>query len=330
MLYSFALAAVLSAILSRRVVALPSSSPLYHSGPEILAARQQQQQPSCLRPELIQSASSLTGQEPGTKGIKAGQAAAATYVTLQTHPFLEYRATSNQRLTRTPSDKYNFINFCEGHTITNGQQLAGGSCNGIPMGRLPSEQNMISSVITSPRPGDRLPARVSFNVTVQTAHLRAGVFTNPMANYYTAPQDLDLAGDIIGHCHITIQEMGSLTPTTPPDASKFAFFKGVDDAGDGKGLLTASVDGGLPPGVYRVCTLVSAATHQPVVMPAALRGPQDDCTKFEVAAGGMSAAGAAAGAKIIGTSGVRSSDSTSDGSGSGAAKGGRKNETSDK
>ncbi|KAK1969524.1 hypothetical protein LY78DRAFT_654031 [Colletotrichum sublineola] len=305
MLYSFALAAVLSAILSRRVVALPSSSPLYHSGPEILAARQQQQQPSCLRPELIQSASSLTGQEPGTKGIKAGQAAAAT-------------------------DKYNFINFCEGHTITNGQQLAGGSCNGIPMGRLPSEQNMISSVITSPRPGDRLPARVSFNVTVQTAHLRAGVFTNPMANYYTAPQDLDLAGDIIGHCHITIQEMGSLTPTTPPDASKFAFFKGVDDAGDGKGLLTASVDGGLPPGVYRVCTLVSAATHQPVVMPAALRGPQDDCTKFEVAAGGMSAAGAAAGAKIIGTSGVRSSDSTSDGSGSGAAKGGRKNETSDK
>ncbi|KAK2008386.1 hypothetical protein LZ32DRAFT_540081 [Colletotrichum eremochloae] len=305
MLYSFALAAVLSAILSRRVAALPSSSPLYHSDPEILAARQQQQQPSCLRPELIQSASSLTGQEPGTKGIKSGQAAAAT-------------------------DKYNFINFCEGHTITNGQQLAGGSCNGIPMGRLPSEQNMISSVITSPRPGDRLPAGVSFNVTVQTAHLRAGVFTNPMANYYTAPQDLDLAGDVIGHCHITIQEMGSLTPTTPPDASKFAFFKGVDDAGDGKGLLTASVDGGLPPGVYRVCTLVSATTHQPVVMPAAQRGPQDDCTKFEVAAGGMSAAGAAAGAKIIGTSGVRSSDSTSDGSGSGAAKGGRKNETSDK
>ncbi|KAK1983201.1 hypothetical protein LZ30DRAFT_563010, partial [Colletotrichum cereale] len=211
----------------------------------------------CLRPELIQSASSLTGQEPGSKGAKAGQAPAAT-------------------------DKDNFINFCEGQTITNGQQLAGGSCNGIPMGRIPSQQNMVSSVITSPRPGERLRAGTSFNVTVQTAHLRAGLFANPMTNYYSTPQDLDLAGDVYGHCHITIQDIGSLTATTPPDASKFAFFKGVDDAGDGKGLLTARVDGGLPPGVYRACTMITATTHQPVVMPVAQRGAQDDCTKFEV------------------------------------------------
>ncbi|KAK2028174.1 hypothetical protein LX32DRAFT_500764, partial [Colletotrichum zoysiae] len=212
---------------------------------------------SCLRPNLIQSASSLTGQEPGTKGIKPGQVGAST-------------------------DKDNFINFCEGQTITNGQQLAGGSCNGIPMGRLPSAQNMVSAVITSPRPGERLPAGVGFSVTVQTAHLRAGVFANPATNYYTAPQELDLAGDVYGHCHVTIQDIGSMAATTPPDASKFAFFKGIDDAGDGKGLLTARVDGGLPPGVYRACTMMSTTTHQPVVMPVAQRGAQDDCTRFEV------------------------------------------------
>ena len=38
----------------------------------------QQDQGSCLDPDLIQSASDLTGQEPGTKGIKPGQAASET------------------------------------------------------------------------------------------------------------------------------------------------------------------------------------------------------------------------------------------------------------
>ncbi|KAK1993076.1 hypothetical protein LX36DRAFT_616523, partial [Colletotrichum falcatum] len=256
MLYSFALAAVLSATQVRHVAALPGSFPPGHPGPETLAARQQQQ-PSCLRPNLIQSASSLTGQEPGTKGMKAGQAAAAT-------------------------DKDNFINFCEGKTVTNGQQLAGGSCNGIPMGMIPSQDNMVSAIITNPGPGERLPAGVSFNVTIQTAHLRAGLFSNPTTNYYTTPQELDLAGDVYGHCHISIQDIGSMTTKTVPDAKKFAFFAGIDDAGDGQGLLTATVNGGLPPGVYRVCTMMSATTHQPVLMPMGQRGPQDDCTKFEV------------------------------------------------
>jgi len=313
MLYSFALAAVVSAILSRRVAALPGSFHADHSGPEVLAARQQQQQqqPSCLLPSLIQRASSLTGQEPGSKGIKPGQVAATT-------------------------DRDNFINFCEGKTLTDGQQLAGGSCNGIPMGSLPSAQNMISAVITNPRPGDRLAAGVGFNITVQTVHLRAGLFANPATNYYTAPQELDLAGDVYGHCHVTIQDIGSMTTTTPPDASKFAFFKGIDDAGNGNGLLTARVDGGLPPGVYRACTMMSATTHQPVVMPVAQRGAQDDCTRFEVMSGGgggssssssssssnhnANGSGSSEGsnnAKTILTSGARSSGNTkANGSGS--------------
>ena len=33
---------------------------------------------SCLKTDLIQSASALTGQEPGTEGIKPGQAASRT------------------------------------------------------------------------------------------------------------------------------------------------------------------------------------------------------------------------------------------------------------
>ena len=34
-------------------------------------------------------------------------------------------------LTDSTSDNANFINFCAGKQLTNGQQIAGGSCNGI-------------------------------------------------------------------------------------------------------------------------------------------------------------------------------------------------------
>lgn len=181
-------------------------------------------------------------------------------------------------------DADNFINFCDGQEITNGAQITTGSCNGIPMGKIPALANMISAMITNPKPGDKLTSDTTFNISVQTAHLKAGNFVNPTTNYYTAPQDLDNNGDIIGHCHVTIQDIGSLDSGTPPDPSKFAFFKGIDDAGNGRGLLQAIVDGGLPTGVYRVCTMIAAQNHQPVAMPVAQRGAQDDCNKFEVVA----------------------------------------------
>lgn len=69
---------------------------------------------------------------------------------------------------------------------------------------------------------------------------------------------------------VTIQDLGgSLTPSTPPDPTTFVHFKGIDDAGDNNGGLTNAVTGGLKAGFYRLCTLVAAANHQPVVMPVA-------------------------------------------------------------
>lgn len=49
----------------------------------------------------------------------------------------------------------------------------------------------------------------------------------------------------------------------------FVFFKGVNDQVDGKGGLSATVTGGLPEGMYRVCTMASGSNHQPVLMPVA-------------------------------------------------------------
>lgn len=136
------------------------------------------------------------------------------------------------------------------------------------MGDIPASTKMVSTVILNPQNMQDLTPNQSFNVQLQVANLQAGAFTNATSTYYSAPQTLNSAGQIIGHVHVTIQDMGgSLNPTTPPDASKFAFFKGIDDAGNGQGLLQAAVTGGLPAGVYRVCTMSSSSNHQPVLMP---------------------------------------------------------------
>jgi len=146
---------------------------------------------------------------------------------------------------------------------------------------------MVSSIIVSPKPAEDLAANQDFTISVQTSGLSAGFFTNAQATYYSAPQDINGAGQIIGHTHVTVQDMGgSLEPTQALDAKTFVFFKGINDNGNGQGLLSATVTGGLPAGNYRVCSMSSSANHQPVLMPVAQRGAQDDCQKFTVGANG--------------------------------------------
>ena len=186
------------------------------------------------------------------------------------------------------SDDANFINFCEGKTLTNGQQVEEGSCNGIGeylfylcptlecltnhsvMGDIPAKAQMVSTIITSPQTGEDIEANTDFDLVANVANLQAGSFTNPDVTYYTAPQELGEGGTVVGHTHFSVQDMGAnLNPQQALDATKFSFFKGVNDAGDGQGNLRATVTGGLPAGNYRVCTMNSASNHQPVLMPVA-------------------------------------------------------------
>jgi hypothetical protein len=185
----------------------------------------------------------------------------------------------------------------------------------IAMGDIPAKTSMVSSIITFPLSGSasKLQSDTSFNITVQTQNLVAGSFTDADATYYAAPQALS-GGKVVGHTHVTVQDLGnSLNPTKALDATQFAFFKGINDAGNGQGLLTAVVTGGLPAGNYRVCTMASSSNHQPVLMPVAQRGTPDDCTKFTVGgtgttinvaanngAKGIAAAAAAAAAASLG------------------------------
>jgi len=161
------------------------------------------------------------------------------------------------------------------------------------MGQIPAKDNMITSIILSPKNGENIAAGQDFNITLQVNGLQAGSFTNAVATYYAAPQTLNGKGQVIGHTHVTVQDLGnSLNPQVPPDPTQFAFFKGINDAGNGQGLLSAEVTGGLPAGNFRLCTLTGASNHQPVIMPVAQRGSQDDCTKFTVSDQGGQAQGA--------------------------------------
>jgi hypothetical protein len=74
---------------------------------------------------------------------------------------------------------------------------------------------MVSSIIVSPQPGQNIAANTAFDIQVQVANLAAGSFTNPQNTYYAAPQALS-GGKIVGHTHVTVQDLGnSLTPSNP-------------------------------------------------------------------------------------------------------------------
>ncbi|KAL4926816.1 uncharacterized protein BDV17DRAFT_293163 [Aspergillus undulatus] len=175
---------------------------------------------------------------------------------------------SNNSIGYVPSatDAANFINYCSKRVLTNGNSFKQGSCNGIVMGDIPSERNMISTIITFPFPGQILPANTPFHVKFRTSNLNPGSVTNPNTTLYSAPQSLR-DGNIVGHIHVTIQSLLSASSCNnvtdrgailPPDPAKFVFFKTVFDTRDVRGLFSVNVTEGLPIGFYRACTMVAA------------------------------------------------------------------------
>jgi hypothetical protein len=106
--------------------------------------------------------------------------------------------------------------------------------------------------------------------------MQTGAFTNAQATYFGAPQQLNNAGQIIGHNHVVVEKIDSIDSTQPTSPRVFAFFKGLNAAAQG-GQLTADVTNGLDTGTYRLCSITSSANHQGVVVPVAQRGSVDDC-----------------------------------------------------
>jgi len=177
----------------------------------------------------------------------------------------------------------NFINFCltVNKPITNGQQITTGSCNPAPMGVIASSSNMPSSKFAFPKNFDTIKSNTPFTVSMNIQHLETGNFVNAASNYYAAPQQVNAAGDVIGHSHFVIEEIESLSATNVTDPTHFAFFKGVNEVAQ-NGVLTADVTAGLPAGFYKMSSINAAANHQPVLVAIAQHGGLDDCVYFTV------------------------------------------------
>jgi len=180
----------------------------------------------------------------------------------------------------------NFINFCltvPNLPITNGKQITTGSCNPAPIGVIPNVDNMPSSKFVTPPNGGSVKANTAFTISMAVSNLVTGNFVNAQENYFAAPQQLDGSGKIVGHTHFIVELLnGGLAQTTPTDPGTFAFFKGVNGAAV-NGVVSEDVTDGLPAGAYRLCSINSAANHQPVIVPVAQHGALDDCSYFTAA-----------------------------------------------
>lgn len=60
---------------------------------------------------------------------------------------------------------------------------------------------------------------------------------------------------IVGHAHIVIQKMQSTGSTAILNPQQFEFFKGLNFQ-DVNGISSLAIDGGLPAGAYRICTIM--------------------------------------------------------------------------
>lgn len=177
----------------------------------------------------------------------------------------------------------NFINHCAltlpGVPLTNGQQIATGSCNPAPIGLIPSVDNMPSAKFVNPVNNATIQANTAFDAQLRVKNFQTGSFTNAQKTYFAAPQQLNKAGQIIGHTHIVIETLTSIFQTEPTDSTTFFFFKGVNDPDVG-GIATAQVTKGVPAGAYRMCSINTGSNHVPCIGPIAQHGSFDDCTYF--------------------------------------------------
>lgn len=177
----------------------------------------------------------------------------------------------------------NYINFCltqSGVPLTDGQQIRTGSCNPVPQGSIIAKNKIPSAKFVFPLNFGKIPANQPFTAKLKIKNLQAGAFTNAQLTYYAAPAQVNGDGVLIGHSHLVIEQLRSLDDTEPLDPTTFAFFKGLNAPLDGDSTLSATLDKGLPAGVYRMFSINTAANHQPALASVAQHGSMDDGVYF--------------------------------------------------
>lgn len=224
---------------------------------------------------------------PSNGGLSQAQITALqTSLTLdksQVQPGLEQDGQAVPEAGQVPSltSNNNFINFCatQDTTLTNGLQTTAGSCNPTIMGRILATTKLPSSKFTNPTNFGTIKANTTFTISMAINNMVTGNFVAAATNYYAAPCQVDPTGTVVGHSHVVVEKLDSLTQATVTNPLNFAFFKGLNLAAV-NGVLTADVTGGVAPGAYRLASINTCANHQPVLASVAQHGHMDDMIYF--------------------------------------------------
>jgi hypothetical protein len=143
---------------------------------------------------------------------------------------------------------------------------------------------MVSTLIVQPANGATLSSDQDIVVEIDIQNMDLGFFSDSgiqYLQYYTSGQQLNGQGIIQGHQHITVQNLNGGNAAL--DANGPAFFKEVNDELNGGNTLSATIPAGeLGSGEFRICSITGTFTHQPVLMPVAQRGSQDDCIRITI------------------------------------------------
>ena len=158
--------------------------------------------------------------------------------------------------------------FCDSNPIPN--------CHNTVQGLIPPNNKMPSTLIISPPSNANLTSSTGFQIKLLTTNFQGGLpLTDLNAKHLTQPQLLSSNNEIMGFIKIVIQPISG---QSVPDAKTVSFFKqlGVNNE------ITVNKNEIETKGVHRICTMLSSSSGQPVIMPVAQRGAQDDCIRVNI------------------------------------------------
>ncbi|KAI8899988.1 hypothetical protein BC833DRAFT_563672 [Globomyces pollinis-pini] len=178
--------------------------------------------------------------------------------------------------------------FCaaSGAGEATGQQQANGGqmCSSTVQGVIPDVNNMVSTMIQEPASGATLNGAQGFQVKFSSINLNSGFGLNAQNQFLLAPQTIGANGKIEGLQQLVIQKINN--PNAAPAAAQVSFFQAVNQKSNNNGVgnFNVNVPAGAvkTKGLHRICTMAAAAAMQPVVMPIAQRGAQDDCIRVNI------------------------------------------------
>lgn len=165
------------------------------------------------------------------------------------------------------------------------QRNGGNMCVSTVQGVIPDVGVMVTTIITEPASGATLSGSAGFQVKFQTRNLMAGNFVKLDSQYLLAPQTVDpVTGMVQGFMQLSIQQLPA-NGEVPP-GNQISFYAALSDKSDANGVTSFTVT--IPPGKiktsgpHRISAFSSSASGQPVIMPVAQRGAQDDSIRVTI------------------------------------------------